>query len=194
MKEGEDREVRIIGVLLLYFFILLPVMTVLFIIGLCLTDMEGGSYLKDKKKAKNYTEEVTAVVFGVEDEYTDKGYIGYQNVSYEYNGQKYISKVKYDAVFIDHYSVDSGKASDEHMNKLRKTVDTEVKIYIDPKEPSKASYPISDEKMRTEGILGLIGVFCLLASINLLVVFVILLRRLFIMWSKHKLIVRKGVK
>ena len=194
MKEGEDREVRIIGVLLLYFFILLPVMTVLFIIGLCLTDMEGGGYLEDKKKAQNYTEEVTAVVFGVERAYTDKGYIGYQNVSYEYNGQKYISKVKYDAVFIDHYSVDSSKASYEHINKLRKTVDTEVKIYIDPKEPSKASYPISDEKMRTEGILGLIGVFCLLASISLLVVFVILLRRLFIMWSKHKLIVRKGVK
>ena len=194
MKEGEDREVRIIGVLLLYFFILLPVMTVLFIIGLCLTDMEGGGYLEDKKKAQNYTEEVTAVVFGVERAYTDKGYIGYQNVSYEYNGQKYISKVKYDAVFIDHYSVDSGKASVEHINKLRKTVDTEVKIYIDPKEPSKASYPISDEKMRTEGILALIGVFCLLVCIILFVVFVILLRRLFIMWSKHKLIVRKGVK
>ena len=194
MKEGEDREGKIIGVLLLYFIFLLPVITVLFIIGFCLTDSSGRLYLEYKKIAKNYTEEVTAVVFGVEREYTDRGIIGYQNISYEYNGQKYISKVKYDSVFIDRSSPDSSKAADEHFVKLRDTVGTELKIYIDPKEPSKASYPIKDEKMRTEGILALIGVFCLLAFINLLVVFVVLLIRVFKKWSMQKLIVRKGVK
>ena len=190
MNVRVNREGGKIGLIIVLIVFAVPILGALFSLGSFLLGTAGVEYFKEKKNARKYTEEVTAVVVDVDRDYKGSTLISYQTVSYEYNGQKYESKIEYSVEASGHYSSD-GKGPDEdsikdseenreeHWDELQDTIGKEEKIYIDPKDPSKAAGHSEDKVIHALGVMTLIGALVFLVFIILIVVFIIILKHVY---------------
>ena len=141
-------------------------------------------YNEEKEIKKRSLEPITATVISVDREFTKNNTIGYMKVSYEYNGNNYVSDYKYYEESSFHYSTskESGRHSRrgndndsamDNWEELQGMVGEEYEVFLDPDEPDKVFNPITDDSLTSIKVLVIIG-FVLVAIVVTMIVFVII--------------------
>lgn len=144
-------------------------------------------YNEEKDIKKRSLEPITATVISVDREFTKNNTIGYMKVSYEYNGNNYVSDYKYYEESSFHYSTskESGRHSRrendndsamDNWEELQSLVGTEQEVFVDTSEPDKVFYPLSDDSIKALKIMAIIG-FALISVVAAIIIFTIILAK-----------------
>lgn len=144
-------------------------------------------YNEEKDIKKRSLEPITATVISVDREFTKNNTIGYMKLSYEYNGNNYVSDYKYYVESSFHYSTskESGErsrrgnddgSSIEHWEELQSLVGTEQEVFVDTSEPDKVFYPLSGDSIKALKIMVIIG-FALISVVAAIIIFTIILAK-----------------
>lgn len=160
--------------------------SILSFLGFSLLRTAGVEYLKEQKARRKNSEPVKAVVREVRREFGKDTVRGYEIVSYEYNGESYVSEVEAYIESSGSYSSgnssvkpdsDSSDRSEEHWNKLQESIGTEEELYVDPAEPENAVHLATAEVMHALGVMTLFGILPFVILILLIAALVVVGRK-----------------
>lgn len=167
---------------------------VVVIVGFCTAMGALGGYLlktflpmynEEMDIRKRSLEPVTATVISVDREYKNDSTIGYMKLSYEYNNKEYIYDMKYYENGSFHHSTaedgdnrpsrdDKDKSDAENWEELQAMVGKKQEVFVDPNEPDKAFYPISEESVKVMKIMVIVG-FVLIAVVAVVIILAIIM-------------------
>lgn len=141
----------------------------------------GSEYIAVRDLQKRCTEKVTATVVSVDKRGDDETVKGYQTLSYQYNGEDYVTEMECYTGSHMHYSSDGSsevqdapdleERLDESWEKIQQTVGTEQEVMIDPDAPEVATIRLEKEDLKPLRMMILLG----LAPFVLIGIFVVLL-------------------
>ena len=180
-----------IGLSLIIFLIsiLFTVMAVFLFLGFSLLSTAGVEYIKELNYQKKTGESVTAVITDVDRTIDGDTIIGYEILSYDYNGQHYETKVQASIESHSYFSSsdkeeneedqrERAEKSEEHWKELKESVGSEQTIMIDPDNPSEPFVPSDESVVRALRNMSLVGLALLAVPVILIIVIVIIIKKI----------------